>query len=298
MHHLRHLRSSVVALMTCLLIVLSSGCSSDFGISMRLAGREEGEDTLSSCELSLKSANSNDAESVDGLQFMFRKIAAQRAQQRWLGVAEYCSGRFAEGTMSSALAGYRHYLLANQQDDSASPHSSLAEDGLNESELSDLGFDPSSISSAESSAIALAEDRSGFALEILAARNGNDAGLLALSDNQKAVAQTFVSVHPNASDPRQKVYSVTNLLSHPQTIADPANGLTAPTAASVLMNCARAEIAAMTAARNASARPSSERLTRLVAELATLRAYQALKLGYPAFESALFVSKNAANSDN
>ncbi|MFT8530965.1 MAG: hypothetical protein ABF780_06420 [Bifidobacterium aquikefiri] len=305
-----------------------SGCAGAPGLSMRLAGRDEGQDTLSSCESALKSATENDADSAPGLPLMLRRYAAQHAQDEWLDVAEYCSGRFAEGSLSSALAAYRYYQLSQQREDSTAPHSALAQDGLNESELSSLGFDSSTITETQSSAIALAEDRSAFALEILAAKNDNDSTLLALSDNQKAVAQTFVSVNPKADDPREKVYSITNLLTHTQTIDDASTGLLAPTASAVLMNCARAEIAALTAktAQDESSGDASsddgsasdadtesgtttattsdaasdtdstttdtasatQQMTRLVAELVVLRAYQAFKLGYPAFEAAIF----------
>lgn len=263
---------------------------------------------LSPCELAQQSATQTDSESTSDLTSQLRLFAAQRAQNDWLNVAQYCSGRFAEGTFASALAGYRAYLLSGQQETALSPHSSIAQDGLNLHELADQGLAASEIQQTQSSAIALAEDRSAFALEILAAKNNNDTYLLSLSDNQKSVAQIFVSLHPDAADPREKVYSVGNLLEHTQTITDPSTGLSAPTSSVVLMNAARAEVMAMTSnsdgkagaglsetgsssSAQASAEATSrEKALRRVAELATLRVYQALKLGYPAFEGALFTS--------
>lgn len=292
-------------LLVCMMVMSTTACSWNAPFALRLAGRDEGEDTLSPCEIALQSATHNDAVSTASLPSMMRKFSAARSQQAWLDVAQYCTGRFAEGALSSALAGYRYSVLNGSVADSSLPSSIIAMNMLNESELDARGLNASTLSATPSSAIALAEDRSAFALEIIASHNGNDSTLLSLSDNQKAVAQTFVSLHPKAKDPRQKIYSIENLRAHPQTIVDASTGLLSSTSGAILMTCARDEIAAMNTisssptdehTQNSASGSSSnlpnenQRMLRLMAELVALRAYQAFTQGYPAFESAIFTS--------
>ncbi|MDN6234125.1 MAG: hypothetical protein L0J14_03275, partial [Bifidobacterium crudilactis] len=108
------------------------------------------------------------------------------------------------------------------------------------------------LSSSEASAIALAEDRAGFGIEVLAARSGASSDSLRLSDNHKALAQSLVSLHPETSDPREKVYAVQQLLAHPATITDSVTGLSTTTSGQIEMDTARAIVEAMTVTKSSS----------------------------------------------
>ena len=146
-------------------------------------------------------------------------------------------------------------------------------------------------------AMAVAEDRAGFAIEVLAARGQTAGATLALSDMHKTAGQQLVSLangnfddsgaqssSSGQNDPRQKVYAIDQLLANPTTIADKASGQTVPTAAAIEMDCARAQIKAVTESKS-----STESDTLLIlAALAAKHAYTAFQLGYPATDAALF----------
>lgn len=97
-------------------------------------------------------------------------------------------------------------------------------------------------------AMAVAEDRAGFAIEVLAARGQTAGATLALSDMHKTAGQQLVALangnfddsgaqssSSGQNDPRQKVYAIDQLLANPTTIADKASGQTVPTAAAIEM---------------------------------------------------------------
>ena len=144
-------------------------------------------------------------------------------------------------------------------------------------------------------AMAVAEDRAGFAIEVLAARGQTAGATLALSDMHKTAGQQLVSLangnfddsgaqssSSGQSDPRQKVYAIDQLLANPTTIADKASGQT--TAAAIEMDCARAQIKAVTESKSST---ESDMLL-ILAALAAKHAYTAFQLGYPATDAALF----------
>ena len=146
-------------------------------------------------------------------------------------------------------------------------------------------------------AMAVAEDRAGFAIEVLAARGQTAGATLALSDMHKTAGQQLVALangnfddsgaqssSSGQNDPRQKVYAIDQLLANPTAIADKASGQTVPTAAAIEMDCARAQIKAVTESKS-----STESDTLLIlAALAAKHAYTAFQLGYPATDAALF----------
>ena len=91
-------------------------------------------------------------------------------------------------------------------------------------------------------------------------------------------------VLPAKNDPRQKVYAIDQLLANPTTIADKASGQTVPTAAAIEMDCARAQIKAVTESKSST---ESDMLL-ILAALAAKHAYTAFQLGYPATDAELF----------
>ena len=157
--------------------------------------------------------------------------------------------------------------------------------------------------------MSLAEDRAGFDIEVLAARKV-DGATLAMSDNHKTAAQRLFTISGTDTDPRQKVYTVDRLVAHPDTIDDPATGITANTVSVIEMNCAREYLDAIadmdttssdaddtdTAAdtdgtdntSTASAARASEKTLRFLSQTVTARAWRAFTLGYPATDAALF----------
>ena len=138
------------------------------------------------------------------------------------------------------------------------------------------------------------EDRSGFELSVLAARKADAAWMLTLADAHTAAAQILVGQAKH--DPRQGVYSTTDLLAHPDECTDPANGIQAPTPALIEMNTARALLAVgrklngssgtirTDASQNAKSRQEA---TSALVDMIVAHLSMAMNLGYPATSSAL-----------
>ena len=161
-------------------------------------------------------------------------------------------------------------------------------------DVESLDVDSKSLATA-----AQAEDRAGFAMEVLAARNSGHA-TLDISNRHKTTSQRFASFSGTIDD-RRKTYEATALLAHPDTMLDSATGLTAPTDATIEMNCARSEITAIAGSSNAANDHSQSRVTNakqstdsraqslgVLAGLIADRVELALDWGYPSFDEALF----------
>ena len=211
-----------------------------------------------------------------------RYLSARQASYDWIETATQCSARFGEGTMRGAQARHIVRTLAIRL--------GIAVDPVTPSRLDDvssLDIDDDSLST-----IAEAEDATGFATEILAARSDGNVSL-DLSDRHKTTSQRLISLAGNDDDHRDKVYDAATLLANPDTMVDGATGLKAPTGAVIEMNCARGEISAVAASSNATGGGTSSNASRK-ASLGTLaaliadRAELALYWGYPAFDEALF----------
>ena len=131
---------------------------------------------------------------------------------------------------------------------------------------------------------------------MLAARQVAGA-TLSQSDRCKAAAQMLASL--GQDDARQGVYDPTPLLDHPGRMTDAATGLSAPTTAVVLMDCARSLIAAAHDARadqTSQAEPTpTDEAWRAYAVQAANHALQAFRLGYPMIDEALFDAEATAN---
>ncbi|WP_152571188.1 hypothetical protein [Bifidobacterium tsurumiense] len=212
----------------------------------RLAGRAESERTMSTCEASYAVAHANSTY-IDTLPFdQLRLLSAQRAQNAWLQVAAVCSQRFSQGTVRAAQAMYRQYILSKRLGIANSVGTSSRLDGVTALAISDSAI----------SSMALAEDRAGFIVEVLAARSVSNASLT-ISDNHKAAASQFLALSGTAKDNRQKVYAVDQIFAHPDTITDSSSGLTVPTIAATEMDCAREELAALTDMTQSSQASSS-----------------------------------------
>ena len=241
----------------------------------RLAGRAEAERTMSSCESAYVAAQSHTAVvgGADGEPMMVRYMAARELPFDWLDVAAQCTERFGEGAYRSAQAKTITTRLAAKLRQEAPEVQPARLDGV-----STLKVEPQALLD-----MAVAEDRAGFAVEVLAARDVADADL-ATSDNHKTTAQQLVSlsgIEPNSDDdPRQKVYAVDALLGESGTVEDSVSGMTLPAVAVIEMDCARAEANAYAGTDVDSA--------AMLANLVARHAYQAFQLGYPVTDDTIF----------
>jgi hypothetical protein len=303
----------VIAGFVGLVVLLTSSCSPAGSALARVEGRAEQETELSPCEVAYQGAQHDQAAFDTAISSVQRSQASRSASEHWIAVAANCTGRFAEGSMNSALA-----LYALSRIEGTSPFSDAI------AAVPSDAIAGSHLSSSEASAIALAEDRAGFRIEVLAARSGASSDSLRLSDNHKALAQSLVSLHPETSDPREKVYAVQQLLAHPATITDSVTGLSTTTSGQIEMDTARAIVEAMTATKSssendtdgddasASASSSSSSSTStststsasssnrnaedsiqaltVAARITASRAATAFALGFPAFRAAVLTS--------
>ena len=284
---------------------------------------------MSPCEQALTLVNDHDW-AGDGSPMMVRFVAGQSVPLTWIDVATYCPGRFGEGVLRDAQTKAQLSSLAERLGGVAPTVTPARLDGVTSAVAGTDVLD----------AMAVAEDRAGFALEVLAARGRTDGATLTLSDMHKTAGQQLVSLadgswgagsgnsgesgesdsdsgesdsgSPSGSgtssndgdngsttasgssngtgnagthtDHRKKVYDISQLLANPTTIADKASGQTVPTAAAIEMDCARAEIKAVT---DADAQFDDTTLS-ILAALAAKHAYTAIQLGYPATDAALF----------
>ena len=247
----------------------------------RIAGRAEAEQRQSPCEKAYFDATADN--------IIRRYFSAQQAVSAWTNTAAQCPARFAEGTLRSAQARHMARALGDQLSVAVAPITLSRFD-----DVESLDVDSKSLATA-----AQAEDRAGFAMEVLAARNSGHA-TLDISNRHKTTSQRFASFSGTIDD-RRKTYEATALLAHPDTMLDSATGLTAPTDATIEMNCARSEITAIAGSSNAANDHSQSRVTNakqstdsraqslgVLAGLIADRGELALDWGYPSFDEALF----------
>lgn len=217
--------------------------------------------------------------------------------QAWIEVAISCTTRVDEAAVHSAQAFLSAWLMENRDETNPRPRIDLTRQSF-------LSLDKAAQYLGQDAArqSALSEDQAGFALMTLAARQRDSEWLLPLADAHTTAAQTLVS-HLD-KDPRLGVYSVQDLLAHPDTMIDKANGLRTPTRALIEMNSARSildSIGTMTETRSfpgranknsaryehSTIRDREEGLRQLI-NLAVSHLYLALAFGYPNTPEALF----------
>ena len=157
---------------------------------------------------------------------------------------------------------------------------------------------------------ALADDRAGFATEVLAGRFvsgvardarttplAEDGTLLAMSENHKQAASQMMQLSNGARDLRQKLYGTDELLAHSANVTDPVNGLRANTVAVVEMSCAREEMQAIAQSTRTMELPDDANAVQQAQQgllqlslLAATHAYTAFDLGYPSSDYAVFAA--------
>lgn len=281
------LTSRRVCVLACIGVLVASltACSAP-----RIAGRAEAELQPSPCEKAYADATANaDIMADRSRHIIMRYLAAQEAVSDWANTAAYCPARFADGTLRSAQARHTARLMAAQLT------INIAQPTLSRCD----GIDSFDIDADSLSAMSVAEDQAGFAMEVFAARSIGHA-TLDISDRHKTTSQRLISFS-GAEDTRAKTYDVAQLLAHPDTIVDSATGLFAPTDAVIEMNCARSEIAAVESSSNSTSDSAQSRTTAenssddsrqqslgILTSMIADRVDLALTWGYPSFDEALF----------
>ena len=145
---------------------------------------------------------------AEGTPLLEQYATGLAAPLAWIDVAGYCSGRFAEGTLRDAQTKQWLAFLADKFGQSAPEVTPARLDGVTSANVDRSVLD----------AMAVAEDRAGFAIEVLAARGQTAGATLALSDMHKTAGQQLVALangnfddsgaqssSSGQNDPRQKV---------------------------------------------------------------------------------------------
>ena len=138
---------------------------------------------MSPCEQALTLVNDPDW-AGDGSPMMVRFVAGQSIPLTWIDVATYCPGRFGEGVLRDAQTKAQLSSLAERLGGVAPTVTPARLDGVTSAVAGTDVLD----------AMAVAEDRAGFALEVLAARGRTDGATLTLSDMHKTAGQQLVSL--------------------------------------------------------------------------------------------------------
>ena len=127
----------------------------------RIAGRAEAEQRQSPCEKAYFDATADNKIAHDQHQHIIRRyFSAQQAVSAWTNTAAQCPARFTEGTLRSAQARHMARALGDQLSVAVAPITLSRFD-----DVESLDVDSKSLATA-----AQAEDRAGFAMEVLAAR--------------------------------------------------------------------------------------------------------------------------------
>lgn len=209
----------------------------------------------SSCTASLRSLgrviSGEDASNPPFARF----LSYQAATGIWQKVAMQCPARYSQGIIQSAYAAVNAQRIASDNDIAVSAISTaVATDTANPVPASEgaaysgvVAADPQSIPTtlgdSAQAALSLAQDKAAFSYEVLAARSSGQTSLDERTMSLQARDASAKLAENLSQDPRLKVYSVGNLLDHPQNITDPSTGLAAPTTASIEMTLALDEIA-------------------------------------------------------
>lgn len=150
---------------------------------------------------------------------IMRYLAAKQAVGQWSEVAATCTQRFAQGTIRSAQAEHVAVTLGTRLGGNDT-YRTVSDDSLRQV----LGID---LDGATLGAMSLAEDRAGFVMEVLAARDTPGA-TLSRSDRHKTAGQLLFTASGLSRDPREKVYDIQKILASPTSMTDSTTGLSVP----------------------------------------------------------------------
>ena len=191
-------RRIVAALCITALCGALSACSAP-----RIDGRAESEHQPSACESAYWAADASTATMNGRHHIIMRYLAAKQAVGQWSEVAATCTQRFAQGTIRSAQAEHVAVTLGTRIGGNDT-YRTVSDDSLRQV----LGID---LDGATLGAMSLAEDRAGFVMEVLAARDTPGA-TLSRSDRHKTAGQLLFTASGLSRDPREKVYDIQKIL--------------------------------------------------------------------------------------
>lgn len=279
--------SSLMRRATAMLCAVVSAAALGGCTAPRIDGRAEAEQSRSECETSYFAAKSHSRTMRGDSHIIVRYLAAKAAQNDWTTVASSCQQRFAEGTIRSAQAEHTAVTLGSligRNDGYHAVSASAIHDATGSGLAGDVLGD-----------LAIAEDRAGFIMEILAAQNASGA-TLRRSDDHKTAGQMLFSLSSLDSDPRKKVYDITKFISHVDSMTDSETGLTAPTIALTEIDCAREQLNAVddaqhggTTSQTGDVQPGAMNGSlRTLSQLIASRLTAAFDFGYPDTDMALF----------
>ncbi len=204
-------RRIVAALCITALCGALSACSAP-----RIDGRAESEHQPSACESAYWTADASTATMNGRHHIIMRYLAAKQAVGQWSEVAATCTQRFAQGTIRSAQAEHVAVTLGTRLGGNDT-YRTVSDDSLRQV----LGID---LDGATLGAMSLAEDRAGFVMEVLAARDTPGA-TLSRSDRHKTAGQLLFTASGLSRDPREKVYDIQKILASPTSMTDSTTGL-------------------------------------------------------------------------
>lgn len=299
----RRRRRVLLALLSAMTMALLPACSAS---RVTITAQDPQGVTLSVCERTYRKATAGERRAQDHVVGIPTREAWEDAANDRLSVAVSCPVRFEESATYAALDFHRSSQAASREGGGG-----ISPSDIGTTRSNGMGTAAQILRTDQAAAAALAEDRAGFAMTVLAARQKDPKHhLLALADAHRTASQTLAAHSAGERDPREGIYSVGELLAHPDKMDDPANGLSAPVSAVVEMNAARELLAAIrdfTSADGGRTGQDEEGRTRYTAtdrqqalrelsELAATHIYAALELGYPASPEALFSKDTAAVS--
>lgn len=219
-------------------------------------------------------------EAADAGDAKARTTAFANARNAWIAMAAACPDRFGEGTMRAALAAHASDAASVDAANDSSNTDGTDTDGTDRTawnaDLSPIG----SVTEQAASVIALAQDRSAFGLEVIAARDGANADDTKDSEARRTVASLWAA--RAGTDPRLKVYQVTGLSDGSGKVK--VGSVETNERAAVAMDAALEEIKGLTAevldGMDATARARAARV--VVSDAVDAFAY-----GYPADEASV-----------
>ncbi|WP_314687336.1 hypothetical protein [uncultured Bifidobacterium sp.] len=255
-------------LATVIVVILPASC----GVP-RISGALEAERRISRCDAEDVAAVTVSTRMTGKEPLSLRFLAAREASSLWSSVATGCPARFAEGVMHTVQALRVESSLAD----------ALGQDGPSMPSVDTAAVSALDIDHQALATMAVAEDRAGFVIGLLAARNVTGA-TLALSDFHRALGQRLASAATGADDRRREFYDVSTLLSHPTVVSDSSTGLEVPTAALAEIDCARGIASEVTAATSGVTRAG---VLSTLSSLVATPLVRGLDLGYPSLDSAL-----------
>lgn len=279
-------KMTATALCAAALAVTAAGC-----VQVGIANASDSSSTqinTSSCSASLNSlAVVLPGESAANPPFE-RFLSYQAATGIWQKVAQQCPTRYSQGVIQSAYSAVSDERIAQENGiaqslidhevatDVANPVPASEGAAYSGVVAADPVTAPTTLGDSAQAALSLAQDKAAFSFEVLSARS---TGQTSVDDRTMSLQARDMSAELAANlsqDPRLKVYSVNNLLDHPQTITDPSTGLTSPTTASIEMTLALDEI-------NGSSNLETENQRAEAAKFIIPTVARAYELGFPTY---------------